>query len=244
MIKIKSTILILIAALSLTGFGADTPQNDSRASDVLFEDLEEGTTDTTRFETNHLTLTMSTTQNPITSASAASTTSTTTTTTTAVQTKEPELVTEPAETEVPVEVVEPVIEDYEPDEPKSYEASQEAPGDPIRIGMRGTYYAPGSWNRYSTTGGSGRSLMDCRHGGDGYAKGSIASGYLYTLLGYYSNGGRTTVWLNVDGYPDMNGLYYLDDCSGADVIDFFYSANRNCQFSRAGVVSVDVYHAN
>lgn len=243
MIKIKSTILILIATLSLTGFGADTPQNDSRASDVLFEDLEEGTTDTTRFETNHLTLTMSTTQNPTTSASTTSTTSTTTTTTAAVQTKEPELVTEPAETEVPVEVVEPVVEDCELDELKSYEARQEDRGDLIRIGMRGTYYAPGRWNRYSTTGGSGRSLMDCRHGGDGYAKGSIASGYLYNLLGYYSNGGRTTVWLNVDGYPDMNGLYYLDDCSGADVIDFFYSANRNCQFSRAGVVSVDVYHA-
>ena len=248
MIKIKSTILSLIVTLSLTGFGADTPQNDSSTSDVLFEDSEVCTADITRFETNHLTLTMSTTQNPTTSASTASTilttTTTTTTTTTAVQTKEPELVTEPAKTEAPVEVAEPVVENCEPDEPKSYEASQEASGDPIRIGMRGTYYAPGRWNRYSTTGGSGRSLMDCNHGGDGYAKGSIASGYLYNLLGYYSNGGRTTVWLNVDGYPDMNGLYYLDDCSGADVIDFFYSANRNCQFSRAGVVSVDVYHAN
>lgn len=241
MIKIKSTILILIVTLSLTGFGADTPQDDSSTSDVLFEDLEVCTSDTTRFETNHLTLTLSTTQNPTTSASTASTT---TTTTTAIQTAEPELVTEPVETEAPVEVVEPVVEDCEPDEPKSYEASPEAHGDLIRISMRGTYYAPGRWNRYSTTGGSGRSLMDCNHGGDGYAKGSIASGYLYNLLGYYSNGGRTTVWLNVDGYPDMNGLYYLDDCSGADVIDFFYSANRNCQFSRAGVVSVDVYYAN
>lgn len=244
MIKIKSTILILIAALSLTGFGADTPQNDSRASDVLFEDLEEGTTDTTRFETNHLTPTMSTTQNPTTSASTTSTTTTSTTTTTAVQTKEPELVTEPVETEAPVEVVEPVSEYSELDEPESNKASQEAPGALIRIGMRGTYYAPGRWNKYSKTGGSGRSLLDCNYGGDGYAKGSIASGYLYNLLGYYSNGGRTTVWLHVDGYPEMDGLYYLDDCSGADVIDFFYSANRNCQFSRAGVVSVDVYYAD
>lgn len=241
MIKIKSTILILIAALSIAGFGADESQDDSSASDVLFEDLGACTTDNTRLETNHPTFTASTTQN---STTSLLTTSTTTTTTTVVQTKEPELVTEPVEAEAPVEVVEPVSEYSELDEPESNKASQEAPGALIRIGMRGTYYAPGRWNKYSKTGGSGRSLMDCNSGGDGYAKGSIASGYLYNLLGYYANGGRTTVWLVVDDYPEMSGLYYLDDCSGADVIDFFYSANRNCQFSRAGVVSVDVYYAN
>jgi hypothetical protein len=158
---------------------------------------------------------------------------------------ESELITEPIETESVVEVVEPWIEDYETKESESYDAPQEsAHGDLIRIGMRGTYYAPGSWNRYSATGGSGHALMDCNYGGDGYAKGSIACGYLYNLLGYYANGGRTTVWLCVDGYPEMSGLYYLDDSSGADVIDFFYSANGNCPFSLAGVVSVDVYYAN
>lgn len=241
MIKIKSTILILIAALSIAGFGADAPQDDSSASDVLFEDLGACTTDTTRFETDYPTFTISTTQN---STTSILTTSTTTTATTVVQTKEPELVTEPVETEAQVEAVEPVIEHSELDEPESNKASQEAPGALIRIGMRGTYYAPGRWNKYSKTGGSGRSLLDCNYGGDGYAKGSIASGYLYNLLGYYANGGRTTVWLVVNDYPEMSGLYYLDDCSGADVIDFFYSANRNCQFSHAGVVSVDVYYAN
>lgn len=249
MIKTKSAILIMIATLAFTGCGADIPQSGMESSGVLVEDLEVCTESNTRLETNRLTSTTSTAQETTTSTSTTPVTSITTTTMTttiiAVQTTEFELVTEPIETESVVEVVEPPVEDYELDEPEPYVASQEwAPGDLIRSGMRGTYYAPGSWNGYSETGGSGRALMDCNYGGDGYAKGSIASGYLYDLLGYYANGEPTTVWLCVDGYPEMNGLYYLDDCSGADVIDFFYNANDNCQFSWEGVVSVDVYYAD
>lgn len=247
MIKTKSAIFIMIATLAFTGCGADIPQSGMEASDVLVEDLEVCTEISTRLETNRLIVTTSTTQKPTTSASTISTKTTTITTTlaTTAQTTESELITEFVETESVIEAVEPVVEEYESDEPEPYETTQDgAPGDLIQSGMRGTYYAPGDWNGYSETGGSGRALMDCNYGGDGYAKGSIASGYLYNLLGYYANGGRTTVWLCVDGYPEMNGLYYLDDCSGADVIDFFYSANSNCQFSWAGVVSVDVYYAN
>lgn len=117
-------------------------------------------------------------------------------------------------------------------------------GSLIRSGMRGTYYSPGGWNGYSSMGGSGRYLLDCSYGGDGYAKGSIASGYLYDILGYSSNGSRTAVWLEISNYAEMSGIYYLDDCSGADVIDFYYNQHSNCQFSYAGVVSVDVYHVN
>lgn len=113
----------------------------------------------------------------------------------------------------------------------------------IRSAIKGTYYAPGSWNGYSGVGGSGRSLLDCSSGGDGYAKGSIASAYLYNLLGYSLND-RTSVWLNIAEYPTMNGIYYLDDCSGGDVIDFFYQENRNCPFENQGVVLVDVYYLN
>lgn len=246
MIKTKSAISIMIATLAFTGCGADIPQSGMEASDVLVEDLEVCTEISTRLETNRLIVTTSTTQKPTTSASTTSTTTTiTTTSTTTAQTTESELITEFVETESVVEEFEPAVEEYELDESEPYEAPQEGvPGDLIQSGMRGTYYAPGDWNGYSETGGSGRALMDCNYGGDGYAKGSIASGYLYNLLGYYANGGRTTVWLCVDSYPEMNGFYYLDDCSGADVIDFFYSANSNCQFSWAGVVSVDVYYAN
>lgn len=251
MIKTKAAVIIMIAPLAFTGCGTEILQSDVSVPDVLVENLEVHTKDRTLLETNRPTVTTSivttsTTQKTTTSTSTTSTASiTSTTTTTKAQTMESELITEPIETESVFEWVEPWVEDYETEESESYDAPQEsAHGDLIRIGMRGTYYAPGSWNQYSAIGGSGHSLIDCNYGGDGYAKGSIASGYLYNLLGYYANGGRTTVWLCVDGYPEMSGLYYLDDSSGADVIDFFYSSNSNCQFSQAGVVSVDVYYAN
>lgn len=251
MIKTKAAVIIMIAPLAFTGCGTEILQSDVSVPDVLVENLEVHTKDRTLLETNRPTVTTSivrtsTTQKTTTSTSTTSTASiTSTTTTTKAQTLESELITEPIETESVFEWVEPWVEDYETEESESYDATQEsAHGDLIRIGMRGTYYAPGSWNQYSAIGGSGHSLIDCNYGGDGYAKGSIASGYLYNLLGYYANGGRTTVWLCVDGYPEMSGLYYLDDSSGADVIDFFYSSNSNCQFSQAGVVSVDVYYAN
>lgn len=256
MIKTKAAVIIMIAPLAFTGCGTEIRQNDVSVPDILVENLEVHTKDSTLLETNRPTVTTSivttsvvttsTTQKTTTSTSTTSTVSiTSTTNTTKAQTMESELITEPIETESVVEVVEPWVKGYDTEESESYDAPQEsAHGDLIRIDMRGTYYAPGSWNQYSATGGSGHALIDCNYGGDGYAKGSIASGYLYNLLGYYANGGRTTVWLCVDGYPEMSGLYYLDDSSGADVIDFFYSSNSNCQFSQAGVVSVDVYYAN
>lgn len=179
-----------------------------------------------------------------TTATTVRTTTSTTSTTTATTTTTVVTIAEPIETETEAIVEIETEPETEAPMPELVETSEGTPGSLIRAGMRGTYYAPGSWNNYSATGGSGRALLDCNYGGDGYARGSIASGYLYNLLGYYQNDGRTTVWLDVSGYPEMNGLYYLDDCSGADVIDFFYNANGNCQFCYAGVVSVDVYYAN
>ena len=246
MIKTKSALLVLMTTVAFTGCGSDIPLNDAGASDVLVEESEACIEVLPSFETTRLIFTTSTTQSTTaTTTTTAAATTTALTTTTEAQTEietQTEVVTEP-------EYVEPepteTSEEFNLDEPEPYVEPQEgAPGALIRSGMRGTYYAPGSWNGYSATGGSGRALLDGNYGGDGYAKGSIASGYLYNLLGYYANDGRTTVWLYVDGYPEMNGLYYLDDCSGADVIDFFYNANSNCQFSWAGVVSVDVYYAN
>lgn len=100
---------------------------------------------------------------------------------------------------------------------------------------RGTYYAYG----YSCCGGSGRSLIDCSWG-DGTVKGSIASSYLYYNYGYNYNGKRTMVYLEVYGYPSMNGYYYLDDCDAgnSNVIDFYYTYNSNCPFQYQGVVGV------
>lgn len=106
---------------------------------------------------------------------------------------------------------------------------------------RGTYYAYGG-ARY---GGSGRNLIDCSCG-DGTVNGSIASSYLYNNYGYNYNGKRTMVYLEISGYPNMNGYYYLDDsdAGNSNVIDFFYLSGSNCQFQRQGVVSVDCYIVN
>lgn len=260
MMKTKATILILMAALALAGCGRDTSLQRMEAVEVRVETSEVYIETTTRSTITTTSTTRKTTQTTQTKPTTAGTTTTVTTkktikevskkvnqtasktitATTAVTTTatEPVTQTEPVSTEAPTEPTVPEVT-----EPTEAPVSG-TPGGLIYSGMRGTYYAPGSWNGYSAIGGSGRSLLDCNGGGDGYAKGSIASRYLYDLLGYYSNGGRTAVWLSVAGYPDMDGIYYLDDCSGADVVDFFYNANGNCQFCYAGVVSVDIYYVN
>lgn len=104
---------------------------------------------------------------------------------------------------------------------------------------RGTYYA------YGTKGGSGRTLIDCSIG-DGTVKGSIASSYLYKNYGYNYNGKRTMVYLEVEGYSQMNGYYYLDDsdAGNSNVIDFFFYKNSNCPFQYQGVVPVECYIVN
>lgn len=116
----------------------------------------------------------------------------------------------------------------------SYDTNKEF----VKTFSRGTYYAYGG----ARNGGSGRSLIDCSIG-DGTVKGSIASSYLYRNYGYNYNGKRTMVYLEIKGYPSMNGYYYLDDSDAGNpnVIDFFYLRNSNCQFQYQGVVQVDCY---
>ena len=234
-IKVSSVIAIGAGTVAFTAIRPEPPQTPVESIEIDVDSVSETST---TFEVTKMSTT-STAQSTTTS-STTSTTFTITATTAATTETMTEPVTEPVtETEelyTEFDLAE-ALEEEQPD----YNSSA---GSLIRGGMRGTYYAPGSWNNYSNVGGSGRYLLDCNYGGDGYAKGSIASGYLYNLIGYYSNGGRTAVWLEISGYPDMSGVYYLDDCSGADVIDFFYDQNCNCQFCYDGVVSVDVYYAN
>lgn len=107
----------------------------------------------------------------------------------------------------------------------------------VKTFTHGTYYAYGGPRQ----GGSGRQLIDCSQG-EGGIKGSIASRYLYDNYGYNYNGKRTMVYLEIEGYPRMNGFYYLDDSNAAgynDVIDFFFLYNSNCPFQYQGVVKVD-----
>lgn len=103
---------------------------------------------------------------------------------------------------------------------------------------RGTYYCYGK----AMKGGSGRQLISCAVGDD-FAKGSIASSYLYRNYGYNYNGSRTYVYLEIRNYPEMNGYYYLDDSDAGNpnVIDFFYINSSECSFRNAGVVYVDCY---
>ena len=103
---------------------------------------------------------------------------------------------------------------------------------------RGTYYCYGC----AMKGGSGRQLISCAVGDD-FAKGSIASSYLYRNYGYNYNGNRTYVYLEIRNYPEMNGYYYLDDSDAGNpnVIDFFYINASECPFRNAGVVYVDCY---
>ena len=108
----------------------------------------------------------------------------------------------------------------------------------VKTFSRGTYYCYGR----QCTGGSGRSLIDCSVG-NGIVKGSIASSYLYHNYGYNYNGKRTMIYLEINGYPSMNGYYYLDDCDAGNynVIDFYYTYSSGCPFRMAGVVTVDCY---
>ena len=109
----------------------------------------------------------------------------------------------------------------------------------VKTFSRGTYYAYGGPRK----GGSGRQLIDCSQGSGGI-KGSIASWYLYDNYRYNYGGERTTVYLEVEGYPQMNGFYYLDDsCAPGynDVIDFFFLYNSNCPFQYQGVVKVNCF---
>ena len=117
--------------------------------------------------------------------------------------------------------------------------------DPVNTGnltwvkhfSRGTYYCYG----VAKHGGSGRALIEGNTSGE--IKGSIASSYLYNNYGYNYNGNRTTVYLEIDGYPEMNGYYYLDDCDAGNpnVIDFYYVYSSNCPFRNQGVVGVDCW---
>lgn len=104
--------------------------------------------------------------------------------------------------------------------------------------FKGTYYAG---KTVPCKGGSGRTLIDCTVGSDGI-KGSVASRYAYEKWGYKANGGRTKLYLTVEGYPSMTGWYYVDDCNAdSKIIDFYFHTNANCPWKKAGVVEVRCY---
>ena len=104
--------------------------------------------------------------------------------------------------------------------------------------FRGTYYR-GSVN--PCNGGSGRRLIDCAVGWLG-VKGSVACRYVWSNYGYSYCGSRTVVRIEVPSHPEMNGMYYVDDCCASNsVVDFYYPDYSTCPFQFDGVISCRVW---
>lgn len=97
-----------------------------------------------------------------------------------------------------------------------------------------TAYYPG------VCGGSSRTLRGYGDYSDGI-RGSVASRSLWSSYGYDRNG-RTTVYLEFPSYPEMDGWYFLDDCSAYyGIIDVFVWSEWACPFGQAGVISAECW---
>lgn len=105
--------------------------------------------------------------------------------------------------------------------------------------FKATYY-PATAYYDGVCGGSERTLLGYGDYGDNI-RGSIASRSLWSSYGYNRNG-RTTVYLEFPSYPEMSGLFYVDDCSAwYGIVDVFVWSSSACPFGNAGVTSVDCY---
>lgn len=102
----------------------------------------------------------------------------------------------------------------------------------------GTYYHGEYYN--PCPGGSGRMLEDCSPKSD-EIKGSIACKRIQSEYGYDVNG-RTRVYLEIDGYPDMNGWYWVDDaCESYSVVDFYFINYSSCPWEHDGLSRVHLW---
>lgn len=103
----------------------------------------------------------------------------------------------------------------------------------------GTYY-PATAYYNGVCGGSSRTLLGYGDYGDNI-RGSIASRSLQEAYGYKRNG-RTTVYLEFPEFPEMNGYYYVDDCSAYyGIIDVFVWSDTACPFGVKGKTPIDCY---
>lgn len=183
--------------------------------------------DVTTMETTTTTSTTTTTLNTQTTSNETTTTTIASTTPIIVETCSQELLTEIITTEV-VMVEESNTEMYI--EEQSNDTLDETITDTneeyIGSFSRGTFYTTGSY------GGSGRTLVS------GY---SIASRAIYEMYGY----GNYEIRIECDSFPELNGIYSLDDCSAEgnyEVIDFWFAPNDvPAYFREIGVVEVRAY---
>lgn len=103
----------------------------------------------------------------------------------------------------------------------------------------GTYY-PATAYYDGVCGGSTRTLLGYGDYGDNI-RGSIASRSLQEAYGYNRNG-RTTVYLEFPEFPEMDGLFFVDDCSANyGIIDVFVWSSSACPFGVKGKTPIDCY---
>lgn len=97
--------------------------------------------------------------------------------------------------------------------------------------FRATYYQGNSVPCY---GGSGRMLVSCYEKYEWY-KGSVASRWVYGQYGYNING-KTTVYIEFDNYPRLNGWYSVDDCNAdSGIVDFYFADYATCPWRNDGI---------
>lgn len=100
-----------------------------------------------------------------------------------------------------------------------------------------TYYKGDSVPCY---GGSGRMLVSCYEKDEWY-KGSVASRWVYGQYGYELNG-KTTVYIEFDYYPRLNGWYSVDDYNAdPGIIDFYFADYATCPWQNDGVTGCRVW---
>ena len=103
--------------------------------------------------------------------------------------------------------------------------------------FRATYYKGDSVPCY---GGSGRMLVSCYEKDEWY-KGSVASRWVYGQYGYNANG-KTTVYIEFDDYPILNGWYSVDDCNAdPGIIDFYFADYATCPWQKDGVTGCQMW---
>lgn len=234
LLMIISTVIMEIIFIGCAGAEAEMVVAPSNSETMIVSTVAETTTTT---QTIGETSTTKETTKETTTTSTSIETSTTSVETTSV-------VTSPATTTYLVETTSVASSSVGPPHEKSEDQTTSPSSQNsltyVKSFSRGTYYTAFS----GAKGGSGRTLIPCSLSGE--IKGSIASSYLYHSYGYNYNGKRTTLYLEINGYPQMNGYYYLDDCDAgnSNVIDFYYSTGSNCPFRTQGVVKVDCYIVN
>ena len=100
-----------------------------------------------------------------------------------------------------------------------------------------TYYKGDSVPCY---GGSGRMLVSCYEKDEWY-KGSVASRWVYGQYGYNVDG-KTTVYIEFNNYPRLNGWYSVDDCNAdPGIVDFYFANYATCPWQNDGLTQVEMW---